>query len=133
MPTHRTASTSMIVWAALLDVAFVLLFVVIGRVSHSETLDVAGTLQTLWPFLIGLALGWVVTLAWRDPMRVRWPGIPVWLVVVAGGMALRAASMQGVELSFVIVATVVLGIFLLGWRGIALLFSRSRSRRQLVQ
>jgi hypothetical protein len=43
-------------------------------------------------------------------------------------MLLRVASNQGVQLSFVIVASVVLGVFLLGWRAIALLVKRSRSR-----
>jgi Protein of unknown function (DUF3054) len=129
MPTHRTASTAVIAWAALLDAAFVLVFVVIGRISHGEDLSVSGTLETFWPFFTGLALGWVVTVAWRAPTRVRWPGIPVWLVTVAGGMALRAASMQGVTLSFVLVATVVLGVFLLGWRALGVMVSRPRPSR----
>jgi Protein of unknown function (DUF3054) len=114
--------------AAVLDTACVLVFVVVGRRSHGEQLNIGGVFQTLWPFFTSLVLGWLVTLAWRTPLNVRWPGIPVWIVTVAGGMAFRAAFMQGVELSFVIVAAIVLGIFLLGWRGVAYALVRPRRR-----
>jgi hypothetical protein len=119
-----------IVISAILDLALVLIFVLIGRRSHGESLSASGIVQTFWPFLIGLLLGWLVTLAWREPTRIRWPGIPVWLVTVAAGMAFRAASMQGVQLSFVIVTTVVLGVFLLGWRALAIPITRATARRR---
>ena len=37
-----------------------LVFVVIGRSSHTEGLRLAGVARTAWPFLVGLAAGWVV-------------------------------------------------------------------------
>ncbi|NUS44280.1 MAG: DUF3054 family protein, partial [Mycobacteriaceae bacterium] len=43
-------------------------------------------------------------------------GACVWLGTLAGGMALRALSGQGVAASFVIVAAAVLAVFLFGWR-----------------
>jgi len=42
--------------------------------------------------------------------------LTVWLATVIVGMLLRKASSQGVAVSFVIVATVVTAVLLLGWR-----------------
>lgn len=100
----------------LIDLILVFAFVLIGRGSHEETFDVAGTWQTAWPFFAALLLGWMLTRAWRAPDRV-WPtGVLIWLVTVAGGMGLRALSGQGTDFAFVIVATLTLGMFLIGWR-----------------
>lgn len=104
-------------WAALIDVAAVVGFAALGRASHAEDNPVLGALSTAWPFLIGLALGWAMV-RWRSR---RWPltlgpGIPVWLGTVAVGMVLRALTGQGTAFSFVLVATLVTGALLLGWR-----------------
>ncbi|PZU33489.1 MAG: DUF3054 domain-containing protein [Microbacterium sp.] len=116
--------------AALLDAAFVVVFAAIGRASHAE--DVLGGLAvTAWPFLVALAAGWAVTLAWRAPAAPLRTGLPVWALTVVGGMLLRAASGQGVQVAFVIVASLVVGLFLIGWRAVALLVRRARSRRRV--
>jgi hypothetical protein len=120
-------SRSSIITAGALDAALVLLFAVIGRLSHGETL--AGLAVTYWPFLGGLTIGWLLLRAWRHPRRVVWTGLGVWVAAVAGGLLLRLASGQGVQLSFAIVTTIVLGVFLLGWRAIAALVSRSSRQR----
>jgi hypothetical protein len=125
----ETATRSAIWVAAVIDLALVLVFVLIGRDSHREAFSLGGTLQTLWPFLSGLVVGWLVTRAWRRPRGVLAPGIVIWLLTVAIGMALRVVSGQGIAVSFVIVATIVLGVFLLGWRAIAAGVSLLRSRR----
>lgn len=124
MSAERPPATSVIV-SGFLDVVLVLAFVLIGRASHSEGL--AGVLTTLWPFLAGLMIGWLVLRAWRQPQRLVWTGLGVWLFTVAGGLLIRAAVGQGVQLSFVIVTTVVLAFFLLGWRAVWLLAQRSRA------
>lgn len=129
MPARPVSSSRHIAFAAILDALFVLLFVVVGRRSHGEELSAIGIWTTYWPFLTALILGWLVSLGWREPTRVQWPGVPVWLVTVAGGMALRAVSMQGVAIGFVLVATGVLGVFLLGWRVLARWAIRERDRR----
>ncbi len=113
--------------AATIDVVLVAAFVLIGRASHNE--GPLGALVTLWPFLAGLAIGWIGARAWRTPFSLRWTGLTVWAATVIVGMLLRGASGQGVQLGFVIVTTVVLAIFLLGWRGIAQLVLRRRARR----
>jgi peptidoglycan/LPS O-acetylase OafA/YrhL len=116
------------VLAAVLDLALVLVFVGIGRRSHDEGGAILGSLTTAWPFLAGAALGWLIVRAWRRPLRVVPTGVVVWAAAVVGGMLLRLASGQGVQLSFVLVTAVVLGVFLVGWRGIAVLV-RLRTRR----
>ena len=120
----RTAVVAFVV-----DVGLVLLFAAVGRRSHAESGAVVGLLRTAWPFLAGLVLGWAAAVGWRrtTPLRVR-DAVPVWVLTVAGGMLLRAATGAGTAPSFVVVATVVLGVFLLGWRALATL-ARRRSAR----
>lgn len=124
---NRTAPVGAIA-ALVADVLLVTAFAVIGRRSHAEGLDLAGLWQTAWPFLAGLAGGWLASAAWRRP-RALWPsGVVIWAATVALGMLLRAASGQGVQLAFVVVATIVLALFLLGWRAIAAVIARARRR-----
>ncbi len=115
--------------AFVVDVAFVLIFVLVGRRSHGETAGFTGLMTTLWPFLVALIAGWLVTWAWRRPFAVVWPGIPIWLMTVALGMLIRTSAGQGVQPSFIAVAFVVLGVFLVGWRLVAMPFLRRRALR----
>jgi Protein of unknown function (DUF3054) len=103
-----------------LDAALICLFAAVGRRNHGETGALLAVLTTAWPFLAGMATGWLVSLLaiGRVPLRVR-DGWPVWLCSVAIGMALRALTHAGTAFSFVVVATLVLGALLLGWRGVA--------------
>ena len=120
-------SRQSILTAGLLDATLVLLFAAIGRLSHDESL--AGLGVTYWPFLGGLLFGWLLLRAWRHPQLLVRTGLGVWAVTVAGGLLLRVLSGQGVQLSFAIVTTVVLGVFLLGWRAIAALVRRRSAQR----
>lgn len=108
-----------------LDLCCVAAFVAIGRASHAEGETAAGLARTAWPFLAGLVIGWVVARAWRRPAGLVLPGVGVWLVTVALGMLLRAASGQGVVVAFVFVALAFLGLFMLGWRVLAGRFATS--------
>lgn len=125
MKNWRTALVAFVI-----DVVLLLVFVLIGRRSHGEAASAAGILSTLWPFLAGLLAGWLVTLAWRRPLAVLWSGIPIWLMTVAVGMLIRTSVGQGIELSFIVVATIVLGVFLVGWRLVALPVARRRRALQ---
>jgi peptidoglycan/LPS O-acetylase OafA/YrhL len=120
----RTASVAV---AAAIDVIAVLTFALIGRVSHDE--GALGLFATAWPFLGGLAVGWVVMRAWRHPRRIVWAGVGVWVATVVGGMLLRMASGQGTQLAFVLVATAALGGLLIGWRALSLLVPRIRRQQ----
>ena len=102
--------------ASIVDAAFVLLFATLGRISHTEGVGWAGVLGTAWPFLVALAVGWALA-----RVRSGWPtrmqgSAAVWLVTVVLGLALRVATGGGFAWSFGLVALVVLGLFLIGWR-----------------
>lgn len=112
--------------AFVVDVLLVALFVVIGRASHGE--DRSAFIVTLWPFAIGLVVGWVGARGWRRPFSISRTGLPAWVGTVLIGMLLRAASGQGVQIAFVVVATIVVGGFLLGWRFLLVALDRSASR-----
>jgi hypothetical protein len=111
-------------FAVVLDVCCVLIFVVIGRASHTKGESLAGIASTSWPFLCGLAVGWAVSRAWRRPLALRPAGLAVWLCTVALGMILRVVAGQGTAVAFIVVALVFLGLFLLGWRLLARLVTR---------
>lgn len=111
-------------WAAAgLDALLVLGFAAVGRASHDEVSPVLGVLATAWPFLVGAAVGWALVRArsHRWPTGVG-PGISVVVCAVVVGMLLRVLTGAGTALSFVLVATVVLAVLLLGWRVLAARF-----------
>jgi hypothetical protein len=107
----RSARVPMII-----DVCCVLIFVIIGRASHTKGESLAGIASTSWPFLCGLAVGWAGSRAWRRPLSLLPAGVSVWLSTVALGMVLRVVSGQGTAVAFIGVALAFLGLFLLGWR-----------------
>jgi hypothetical protein len=127
--TRRTPTPTTVALAAAADLVLVLVFVLIGRGSHDEGFSIMGSLNTAWPFVVGLAIGWLVARAWRFPRGVTNPGVVIWASTAVVGVALRAISGQGVAVSFVIVTAIVLAVFLLGWRLIAALVARRRPAR----
>jgi len=117
---------------AAIDTAMVVVFAASGRRSHDEHLTVLGILDTAWPFLAGAAVGWSLMYVYAHvgspdstgtrtfrPERVVPFGIVVWILSVAIGMTLRAVLNQGTAAAFIGVATLSLGIFLIGWRVVA--------------
>ena len=114
-------------WLAIvLDCCCVLLFVIIGRASHAKGETLAGAASTAWPFLAGLAVGWLAARAWRRPFGLFPAGVGGWLGAVVLGMVLRVVSGQGTAVAFIGVALAFLGLFLLGWRVVAGLAGRRR-------
>ncbi|MCV7088797.1 DUF3054 domain-containing protein [Mycobacterium interjectum] len=111
------------------DVIAVLVFCAVGRRSHDEGLDLGGVATTVWPFLSGTVVGWLVSRAWRRPTAVAPTGVIVWLCTVVVGMLLRKASSAGVAASFVVVAATATAVLLLGWRAVAGLAARRRVDR----
>jgi hypothetical protein len=102
--------------AVLLDVCCVLVFVIIGRASHTQGETLGGIASTAWPFLAGLACGEVAARAWRQPLALVPAGVGAWLGAVLVGQALRVLAGQGTAPAFIVVSLLFLGVFLLGWR-----------------
>ena len=112
--------------AAVLDLCCVLAFVILGRASHAHGESLGGIASTAWPFLAGLALGWLAARAWRRPLALAPSGVGAWLGAAGLGMALRVAAGQGTAVAFVLVALAFLGVFLLGWRAVGRLTRLTR-------
>lgn len=111
-----------------LDVFAVVLFVALGRRSHDEDGAFVEVLKTALPFLIGLGAGWVASRTWRAPLALA-TGLVVWPVTVIVGMIVRRWVFdRGTAASFVVVATLFLGLFLVGWRLAAGWWLRRRAR-----
>lgn len=116
------------VYAFTADLILVLVFAAVGRASHQEDNPVIGVLNTAWPFLAGLLLGWLVGRVWRAPVQL-WPhGVCLWLITLLAGMLLRVLSGKTAEISFIVVASLVLAVFLLGHRALVGFLIRRRSR-----
>ena len=113
---------------AVLDLCCVAAFVAIGRASHSEGDALAGLARTAWPFLAGLAVGWLCARAWRRPAALVPTGLGVWISTVALGMVLRVVSGHPAAVAFIGVALAFLGLFLLGWRLVVSRFATSSQR-----
>jgi peptidoglycan/LPS O-acetylase OafA/YrhL len=113
--------------AIAVDVICILIFAIVGRSSHQEATDLVGVAHTAWPFLAGCLLGTLVGRTWRRPYALA-SGVAVWLGTVIGGMTLRVLTGAGVQLSFVVVASIVLALFILGWRAGLQLIQRARAK-----
>jgi len=108
-----------------IDIVAVVLFVVIGRRNHHETGNVVvGALRIVAPFLIALIVGWLAARAVRDPMSVH-NGTVIWACTVVLGLILRRLVFQrGIAVAFIIVTTITLAVFLIGWRAVARIVTR---------
>ncbi|MGA3352035.1 MAG: DUF3054 domain-containing protein [Acidimicrobiales bacterium] len=109
----------------LADLVAVFVFVGIGRAVHSHGLGLAGLVSTAWPFVAGLAAGWLALSTWRRDPSSLLGGSVVLGSTVALGMALRVVSGQGTAAAFILVALAFLGATMLGWR-VASAFVRPR-------
>lgn len=114
--------------ALLADLVCVVVFCTIGRRSHAEGITVAGVAETAWPFLVGTLVGWLVSRGWQRPTSLAPTGIVVWVCTVAVGMLLRKLTSAGVAASFVVVASLVTAVLLLGWRGALAVAARRKAQ-----
>lgn len=113
-----------------LDTFSIVLFVALGRREHDRESTITGLIDTAAPFLIALAVAWIVLRAWRNPTSWR-TGVGIWAIVIVGGMLLRNLVFgDGTATSFVIVATVFVGLFVVGWRLVFAVVERRRGGDQ---
>lgn len=110
------------------DVVAIVVFAAVGRSNHGEAFDVVGLLGTAAPFLLGALAAWCTPWVRADPTGIR-SGATVLLGTLVIGFAVRALMLDRLPLSFVLVATVVLAVLLVGWRGLSALVARRAAHR----
>lgn len=109
------------------DLICVVVFCTIGRRSHAEGITVAGVAETAWPFLAGTVAGWLISRGWQRPTSLAPTGIVVWVSTVVVGMVLRKLTSAGVAVSFIVVASLLTALLLLGWRAVFAALRRRQS------
>lgn len=124
MPTPRERATTALA-ALAADIACLVVFATIGRRTHAEGLSLVGIADTAWPFVAGAAVGWLLVRGWRRPTAIAPTGVTVWVCTVVVAMVLRRVTGEGTALSFVVVASLVTGTLMLGWRAAARRRARS--------
>jgi hypothetical protein len=113
--------------AVAVDATAVVVFAVAGRNAHDESSGASAVLTIAAPFLLGLLAGWLLDPRTRARPTATATGVTVWLATAAIGLLLRRVVWdRGTAMSFVIVATVVLGVLLVGWRAIWAIAQRRR-------
>lgn len=106
------------------DVVAIAVFALFARIAHQTDdmpLNFFGWLSTLWPFLVGVALSWVIIIAakWNGD-RIIPAGISAWIVTVVVGLGIWTVRHgEFPHWSFILVATISSGLLMLGWRAIA--------------
>jgi len=113
------------VWPAVVcDVVCVVAFTLVGTANHATAGSFGHVALVGLPFLLGQAVGWLATSAWRSPAR-PWPtGVAVWFATVALGLALRPLFVGGFAIPFALVTAAFLGATMLGWRAVATVLAR---------
>ena len=130
MTSTRTSRTVPAPAALAADIACVLVFCALGRRSHAEGVTLAGVAETAWPFLTGTALGWLLAKGWQRPAALAPTGVVVWVCTVAVGMLLRKVDLFGppksTAASFIVVASLVTAVLVMGWRLLVTRAARAR-------
>jgi hypothetical protein len=110
-----------------LDVCCVLAFVAIGRHTHGYGDSVGGIWHTAWPFLSGLAIGEIA--GWRRAAASWVAAVLAWVGAAGVGMLIRVLAGQGTAVDFIAVTFAFLGLFILGWRIVAMTVRHLRHSR----
>ncbi|MEG3615535.1 DUF3054 domain-containing protein [Isoptericola haloaureus] len=114
-------------WPAVVcDLVCVLVFTLVGTASHASAGSAWHLVAVAAPFVIGLAVGWLATRAWRAPAQ-PWPtGVAIWFATVALGVLLRPLFTGGFAWTFTLVTAGFLALTMIGWRLLATLAQRRR-------
>ena len=101
------------------DTLCVLLFVVIGTRNHKTDTGLSGIIYVAAPFFIALSLAHLAPMMQRGAKALPHQYV-VWGYTIVMGMVLRNFAFdRGTAPAFVIVATIFLGVTMLGWRALA--------------
>ncbi|MCG7299851.1 DUF3054 domain-containing protein [Brevibacterium ravenspurgense] len=111
--------SSHIFTALVADIILVIAFAAVGFYTHAQVLTVDGVVQTSWPFLVGLGCAWILSAAWTAPLAPMRTGVAIWSTTILIGMIVRFAVGAGIAGPFIIVASALNFLTLVGWRVIA--------------
>lgn len=102
------------------DYVAIAAFALLARAAHQSDdmpFNFSGWLSTLWPFALGVTLGWLIT-------RENKGGL-IWIITVVTGLVIWGIRNGDVpHWSFIVVATAMSALLMLGWRGLAKLVKK---------
>ena len=102
-------------YAIAADYVAIAVFALLARAAHQSDdmpFNFSGWLSTLWPFALGVTLGWLIT-------RENKGGL-IWIITVVTGLVIWGIRNGDVpHWSFIVVATTMSALLMLGWRGVA--------------
>lgn len=108
-------------YAIAADYIAIAAFALLARAAHQSDdmpFNFSGWLSTLWPFALGVTLGWLIS-------RENKGGL-IWIVTVVTGLVIWGIRNGDVpHWSFIVVATTMSALLMLGWRGIAKLVRKN--------
>ena len=117
-----------------------LLFVVLGRISHGMTSDwLINLLRIATPFVVGWAIAALITGAyrsqlWHRPTDFLARSAAAWLLGNGLAFLLRYFVMQDrITLPFALTSVAFTGLFLLAWRIAFLVWQTQRQRHLLLR
>jgi hypothetical protein len=111
------------------DLACVLAFAAGGKDTHEAGDSDWVILAIVWPYALAVGLAHAGLVARGRPARRIWPeGAVALAVTYVLGMIVRGLSGRGIAVDFLVVAALFLTLTMLGWRCIALLVRRRRTR-----
>ena len=102
------------------DYVAIAAFTLLARAAHQSDempFNFSGWLSTTWPFALGVTLGWLIT-------RENKGGL-IWIITVVTGLVIWGIRNGDVpHWSFIVVATAMSALLMLGWRGVAKLVKK---------
>ncbi len=136
---HNTSTSKLSFWQlpvlAVGDLLMLLLFVVLGRISHGMTSDwLVNVLRIATPFVAGWALAALIAGAyrphlWRKPTDFLARSAAAWLLGNGLAFLLRHFLMQDrITLPFALTSIAFTGLFLLAWRIAFLVWQTQREK-----
>ena len=104
------------------DIASLLIFATIGRISHGEAMTFIDSFGTALPFIIGFTGASVVsggygTSAITSPITTA---ARSWVTGIPAGLVIRSIIKGGYvpETTFIVISMAVTGVFVIGWRSV---------------
>lgn len=98
------------------DIIAIFVFAVLARLAHGG-LGIGEVLNTWWPFALGVLIGWL-TIRGKDALAAK-QGVIVWIITAVVGLAIWGMRHDQIpHWSFILVASIVSALLLLGWRAV---------------